>query len=240
MTDKLDAILAQEEQLLKVSTAKAMQAYQQDNSTDNLRKWQAAKKALAEFTASQGESGDRFKNLAEVARWVITQGYLVSERSIHNHARYPGFPHKQKDGGYVKHQVETYAASVWENPSRPAAPASTDSANDKARMLKEQADKLELANEITRKNYILRSLVEQEMAARASFLKRDLYNLGPRLVDRVVEQAATLIREAGVDLTGVNMHQLIPDIEQFYAREIGRHLNNYAEARGFIPVGEND
>lgn len=239
--DKLDAILAQEEQLLKVSTARAMQAYQADASTDNLRRWQAAKKALAAFASGQAEAGDSFRNIAELARWATTQGYLISERSIHNHARYPGFPHKQKDGSYLKSQVEAYAASAWENPSRPGtAPDTGDSAADKARLIREQADKLTLANEITRKNYIQRSLVEQEMSARASFLKRDLQNLGPRLVDRVIEEAAVLIRAAGVDLSGVNMHQLIPDLEQFYAREIGRHLNNYAEARGFIPPQEND
>lgn len=76
-----------------------------------------ANKALNDYREQQAASGDRFRNLAEVARWVVSSGYLVSERSIHNHARHPGFPHKQKDGSYIKRQVEEYAAATWENPT---------------------------------------------------------------------------------------------------------------------------
>jgi len=76
-----------------------------------------ATKALNEYRELQSVGGDRFKNLAEAARWIVTQGYLVSERSINNHAKYPGFPHKQKDGSYIKQQVDEYAEKTWDNPT---------------------------------------------------------------------------------------------------------------------------
>lgn len=59
MTDKLDAIIRQKERLLKIGLAKAMQAYQMDNSIENLRRMQAAEKALAEIQANNPDfSGD--------------------------------------------------------------------------------------------------------------------------------------------------------------------------------------
>jgi hypothetical protein len=56
LSDKLDAIIKQKERLLKIGLAKAMQSYQMDNSIENLRRMQAAEKALAEIQANNPDS----------------------------------------------------------------------------------------------------------------------------------------------------------------------------------------
>jgi hypothetical protein len=72
----------------------------------------------------------------------------VSERSIHNHAKYPGFPHKQKDGSYIKQQVEDYARGVWENPTLGRQPSSSENEDYSTGIKRETERKLKLKNDV--------------------------------------------------------------------------------------------
>ncbi len=107
-----------------------------------------ATKELNAYREQQSSSGDRFRNIAEAARWIVSQGYLVSERSISNHSRYPGFPHKQKDGSYIKEQVADYAATAWENPTKQTQPGQDQDREDyKTGINRETERKLKLKND---------------------------------------------------------------------------------------------
>jgi hypothetical protein len=196
-----------------------------------------ATKELNAYREQQSSSGDRFRNIAEAARWIVSQGYLVSERSISNHSRYPGFPHKQKDGSYIKDQVADYAATAWENPTRQTQPGQDQDREDyKTGINRETERKLKLKNDQEEGRLIARSLVEQELSARLSFLKRDLYNLGPRAIDTLVEKFCILVKDQGVELDGVNLHSLISDMEQVWDKNISAYLDSYARPRGFLPT----
>ena len=226
------------ESMLAMAELKARIALMQAATHENTRNWKAQDKTLKEYRAGKvtGASGERFKNIEQAAAWIIQQGYIVSARSVRNHADKPGFPKKQKDGSFLQVEVAAYAAANWENPSKPAVddPAEMKTAQ-RNELIAEQTRKLRLANEITEGNYILRSLVEQEFAARASFLKRDLFNLGPRFVDRLMDKFSALLKDAGVSIDGVNLHALVPDMEDFWDKRMAEHLHEYSKARGFIP-----
>jgi hypothetical protein len=238
-TAKIDDLISREEETLKTAMANALEAMDKSATVANVRNYTAAKKALEDFQTKKAgeESGERFRNLEQAAAWVIGQGYIVSPRSVRNHADRPGFPKRQKDG-YLKSEIKTYADGAWENPNKPLVDPGASSTAGRDELVAEQVRKLRLANEITEGNYILRSLVEQEFAARASFLKRDLFNLGPRFVDRMVEQLVTLLKELEIPLEGVNFSSIIPDLEQYWDKKIAEHLNEYAKSRGFIPAPE--
>jgi len=235
MTD-LDARIGNLEAELQANLVKAMDAMSADPTPTTIRAYTSAKKALDTFQAdlSQAESADRFKNIEQAAAWVIGEGYIVSPRTVRNHAdRFPGFPRKQKDGGYLKSEIESYAAQAWENPRKPIAAPSEAGGDHKARYMKEQADKLALANEITRKNYILRSEVEQRCAAAASFLKKDLSNFGPRICDRMIDVLSDYLRGKGVDLEDVNMQAVMPDLLDEYDKKLDSWLDRYAQSTRF-------
>jgi hypothetical protein len=225
------------EEDLKANLVKAMDAMGSDPTTATIRAYSAAKKALDTFQATQpqAESGERFKNIEQAAAWIPGAGYLVSARTVRNHAdRFPGFPRKQKDGSYLKSEVAAYAAQTWENPSKPVSPADEEVGDDhKKRYLKEQADKLSLSNEITRKNYILRSDVEQRCSAAASFLKKDLSNFGPRICDQLIDVLSDYLRGKGLDLEDINMQAVIPDLLDEYDKKLDNWLNRYAQSTQF-------
>mgnify|MGYP001225597566 CR=1 FL=1 len=144
MTD-FDARIESLEADLKANLVKAMDAMNAEPNTSTIRAYTAAKKALDSFLAEQNQvdAGERFRNIEQAAAWIAGAGYLVSARTVRNHAdRAAGFPRKQKDGSFLKSEIEAYAAQAWENPSRPSAPADDEDSDHKKRYLKEQADKL--------------------------------------------------------------------------------------------------
>lgn len=244
MTDKsaqIDALIERQEESLKLAVINALKAMNKSATHANIKGYQTAKKALEDYQAKAVEApGERFKNIEQTASWIIGQGYLVSPRTVRNHAeKMTGFPRKQKDGSYLQTEVAVYASATWENPGRPATEATGNSAG-RDELVAEQVRKLRLANEITEGNYILRSLVEQEFSARASYLKRDLFNLGPRFVDRMMDRFSTLLKECGVPTEEINIHALVPDMEAYWDRNIAEHLNEYSKARGFIPEPVKD
>jgi hypothetical protein len=239
MTDKaaqIDAIIERQEEALKSAVLSALKAMNKSATHANIRNYQTAKKALEDYQTKAGETtGERFKNIEQASSWIIGQGYLVSPRTVRNHAeKMTGFPRKQKDGSYLQTEMAVYASATWENPGKPATETLTNGAG-RDELVAEQVRKLRLANEITEGNYILRSLVEQEFSARASYLKRDLFNLGPRFVDRMMDKLSTLLKECGLPVEEINIHALVPDMEAYWDLKVAEHLHEYSKARGFIP-----
>jgi len=232
----IDARIADLKSALKTNLVTAMDTMAAEPNTANIRAYSAAKKALDTLLTGQTQAGpgERFKNIEQAAAWIAGAGYLVSARTVRNHAdRSTGFPRKQKDGSFLKSEIEAYAVQAWENPSKPFTPAEEEDGDHKKRYLKEQADKLSLANEITRKNYILRSDVEQRCASAASFLKKDLGNFGPRICDQLIDLLSDYLRGKGLDLEDINMQAVIPDLLDEYDRKLDNWLNRYAQSTRF-------
>lgn len=231
MTDsaaQIDAIIAQEEQVLKAAVAQALVAVnaRRPGATADYQRAQKAFQAYQRRQAAEGDGG-RFSTFIEAARWVMSQGYLVKERSAHDHLK-RNIP-RQKDGSLLLSQVEAYARRTWENPARPIVDTE-ESSDHRSRLIKEQADKLALANEITRGLYLLKSEVEQRSAARLAFLKQDLANFGPFLVDRLLEQVAAFLKANGIDIDSCSITSITPDLVADYDRHLERWLDRYARS----------
>lgn len=195
MTERIDAILEQQEQALKLAVAKAMKAMNEAPTTANVRAYQAASKALAGFQREQGQesAAERLPNLEQAAAWLIQQGFLVSARTVRNHAdRVAGFPRKQKDGSYLQAEVLDYARRAWENPSQPLV--GDDKPADHADAIKrETARKLQMDNDIKAGHYLLRSSEEQRDAAVLAGFRRHLESSAP-------ERLQALLAEIGAHL----------------------------------------
>lgn len=112
-----DSAIPTEEQILLDAVEKTSRAYIEDSSVTNLRAWTAAKSALEKFQQSREASaaGIRFKNLSEVSRWLIREGYKVQERTVRNHQK-SGLFHPQPGGEYRLQDVEAYAQLHLERP----------------------------------------------------------------------------------------------------------------------------
>lgn len=226
----IDALPDSIEQMLATAEFKARIALIQAATVENTRNWRAQDKALKEYREQRTavDNGQRFKNIEQAANWIISQGFIVSARSVRNHADKPGFPKKQKDGCYLQAEIAAYAAANWDNPAKPVIddPAEQKMAqrND---LIAEQTRKLRLANEITEGMYIRLAKVEQQFASRAAFLKQDLANYGPFVVDRFIEFASSYLKAAGIDLDSISLASIAPDLVSDYDLRLEKWLDRY-------------
>lgn len=179
----IDTILSQQEELLKQAVAKCMSRVNTDPNSANLRDLRSAQKQLAEYQKNmQTEtSGGRFTSTIEAARWIMAEGYLVKERSAQDHVKQNVA--RQKDGTYLQKHVEEYARRTWENPGQTQLQPEMD---DKARLIKAQADKLELGNEVTRGQYLLKSEEEARDARVLAAIKQAVENFGPFIIQDLI------------------------------------------------------
>lgn len=220
-----------EEQILIDAEQKTAQAYSAQPGTATLREWNAAKAALKKFheEQEQGATAQRFKNIEQAAAWIISEGYIVSSRTIRNHAdRAPGFPRRQTDGSYLKSDLSCYAQSTWENPSKPAEERSNDYQDDVKR---ETARKLKLDNDIKEGRYLFRSEEEQRDALVLYGLKTAVENWGPFIIEDLVSLAASELGEESIAKLG----RITPELLARYRTQAANLFDKFS-ADGFIEV----
>jgi hypothetical protein len=136
------------ETALRAKLENAAAAMAEDPCPATIKAYSSAKKALEFYQSelAQAEEGDRFKNLEQAAAWIIAQGFIVSARTVRNHAEQPGFPRLQKDGTYLQKDIAAYAGATWENPSRPDL-KDLDGDDTNEQIKKETLRKLQISND---------------------------------------------------------------------------------------------
>lgn len=229
MTD-FHAIIDQEEQILTEAVARNLQAYQESATVENQRNLQAAKKALDDFRKQQ-ITAETLKNLEDVARWVVTEGYIVSPRTVRNHSTRPGFPHMQKDGTWLKSEVEAYADANWENPSRrkqDTAPPVPDARN---RLQEAMADERELKNQKLRGELIDAAEEEIRDARLWGAVRADIENRAPNVVNEMVERVLALDLP---DSIKAEILALVPTLRTIYEDFIDEMFDRYAREGGIV------
>jgi len=228
---QIDAIIERQEEALKAAVLSSLKAMNKSATHANIKSYQAAKKALEDYQSKQAAdvTGERFRNIEQASSWIIAQGYLVSPRTVRNHAeKMQGFPRKQKDGSYLKSEIEAYAVATWENPCRPTTETPPASNVDHgSRLKKALADEREIKVAQLSGSLISRAEVEQQFSARAAFLKQDLANFGPFAVDRFIELMSAHLKASGVDLEGFAISAIVPDLVAEYDLKLEKWLDRY-------------
>jgi hypothetical protein len=226
---KLDAILAQQEELLKQSVARCMAKVNAEPSSANLRDLRAAQKQLAELQRQEEAKNDggKFTTVIEAARWIMAEGFLVKERSAHDHIK-NNVP-RQKDGTWLQKHVEEYALRTWQNLRRGQFEAGgTGGADHKEEIAKETARKLRMKNDEEAGLLIRREDVQQVWIQSAAFLKQDLSNFGPKHVDLTIERVIAYLRDNGIDVDGINLSSVSASLLDTYDTALAGWLDRYA------------
>jgi len=234
MTDQ-SARIEDLEAALSAKLAKATEAMAAEPNTATIKAYNDAKKALDTFLADQSnaKTGERFKNLEQAASWVIKEGYIVSGKTVRNHAHSAGFPRQQKDGSYLLKEIAAYAATAWDNPSRPTEPRPDTDYSDQVK--RETARKLKLDNDIKEGRYLLRSEEEQRDAQVLYGIKLAVENWGPFMVQDLISVAAL---ELGEEVSA-RLGRITPELLVRYRSLSGELFDRFAAA-GSIEVPDAD
>ena len=223
MTDaaSIDAFLSQEEAVLKAAVAQTMTDYHTDRSTDNLRRWDVAKKALAAFRAQQ-ETGSSFATQELARDYLLRQGFPCSagKLSMDTGSGIIGRAVVNGKKVYTQKALDRYAQGHLKK-------TAVDAPDDhRARLIKEQADKLALNNEITRGAYLLKSEEEQRDARVLAGIKQAVLNFGPFVIGDLLTLAGSLIGDDAAHKLG----RLSPELLARYDDHAQELFDRFAKA----------
>lgn len=177
------------------------------------------------------QDAPRLKSIPEVLTYLTGQGFKVARRTLYLHKQ-QGILREQVGGGFTLKAVDDYARRNLDRPGIDAPPSAALS-DDKARLLKAQADKIEFDNKLKQGQFLPYSLVEQGLAERAAFLKNDLLNFGPHVVDQLLESAGAYLKESGV-IDGGSLARIAPDLLNLYDTRLEKWLGRYANPKGLL------
>jgi len=122
--------------------------------------------------------------------WLVAQGYELTERSVRNHVEQGLLPAEKSRNGKVKQirllDLERYAKSHLQRKEN-------DEGADRARLIKAQAEKIELENDAKRGKYLDRAEEEQRDAAVLAAFRRHLENAAPDRLQAIIAQVGKLV-----------------------------------------------
>ncbi len=180
INDKFAAASGREGEILKVAVIKALGQVQANATVENLKNYEAAKKALEAFQRERQMAENPqtvvFKTVAEAFRYAVEKGYRRTRQTMDNHIE-AGFLARQPDGGLAKPAVDAYLAMQAGDSESVLTEAQQLEVRDQAAKLKKteaQAEVWNLRARRERGELIKRSEVDGLLAQRAQFLRQDL------------------------------------------------------------------
>jgi hypothetical protein len=239
MPDSAPHISLVEEQILAEAVEKTGRAYQEAPTVANLREWNAARAAQDKYHREQeaAATGHRFRNLAEVARWLIRQGYKVNERTVRNHHKAGLFP-VQAGGEFRQADIEAYAKNHLDRPGYEGEYSPAGSAKD--RLAEAMAEERELRNKKLKGELIDAAEEEARDARLWRAVRADMENHAPgvinELVDRVMaaisDQRTAYSEQEGLEAAKQRITGLVPELRLSYEEFLAELFDRYAQQGG--------
>lgn len=219
-----------EEQILLDAVEKTIAAYREAPTVPNLREWNAAKAALETSRKATAEltSGMRFRNLSEVSRWLIKEGYKVQERTVRNHHKTGLFP-VQPGGEFRQADIEAYAKNHLDRPGYSDLAAAGNSSKD--RIQAALAEEREFRTSQLKGRLIDAAEEEARDAKLWKAVRSDIEQQAPAVITELVE------RIIGLDPPEELRHRitaLIPELRVTYEDFIAEMFDRYAKAGGIF------
>lgn len=202
----------------------ALKAVRESPSTANVKEYEKANRAIEEYLKkkeAEASNEIRFQNILDVSGYLQSVGWKISKSKLYADR---GIIKTQADGAYLKKDVDKYAEQFLRKLD--ASDIDSDSLEklkEETRLTKERADKVAFENEIMRGSYVLKEDVEQQLAARASFIKSSIegffHSLSPRIAEII-----------GGDISK------IPELTEFCLRETEDFFHHYSKPLTFEAV----
>ena len=206
------------------SFAQATKTMKENYSNANVSEYEKAKQSLEKYIQSKDAeaSGEIiFKGIPEALGYLKGENWKISQAKFYDDVR---FIKRQKDGSFTKKEVDKYATQFLQK--RDGSDIEIDpleKLKEETRFTKERADKVAFENEIARGNYILKSDAEQQLSARAAFLKSGIQGFFHSMSAKLIELAE------GKPEKG-------PDVLDFCLKEVEELFHHYSKPLVFEAV----
>ena len=223
-TSKIDQVLAQEENVLSAAVARTMQAYNQNSIVSNLKDYQAAKTALEEFRKKKHAAENPEEacfSVPEAVEYLKGQGFKIEKSKLYEEKNIVGYTTIDNAVTFLKKDLDKYAKKFLN------LLAESDSNNADAKMkwdakiAEQKFSDMEFEAKIKQGMYILKSDVEQQLAARAAFLKD---NLGQSFIHSRAPKIAEIIQ---------GNTERIPELIELWLQQIEEVFDYYSKPMKF-------
>ena len=235
ISKKIDALMTQEENVLSAAVARTMQAYNQNSIVSNLKDYQAAKTALEEFRKKKHAAENPEEacfSVPEAVEYLKGQGFKIEKSKLYEEKNIVGYTTIDNAVTFLKKDLDKYAKKFLN------LLAESDSNNADAKMkwdakiAEQKFSDMEFEAKIKQGMYILKSDVEQQLAARAAFLKD---NLGQSFIHSRASKIAELLK---------GDTDRIPELIEFWLKQIEKVFDYYSKPMRFevpaISITEED
>jgi hypothetical protein len=198
-------------------------SYSENPSSQNLKNMKVTEEALEEFRRSiQAEkSGDIFKNVASIVKYLEEAGWKISEKSLYRHINKERKLLRQPDGTFSRKAVDDYA-KAWLNQIATGKRKQTASDELQYKKLDQELKNITLKNEREQFNfdkdkglYIRREQIDIELAMRAGVFISGLKHWIQSDVADWIESVGGDTKKAGELISKIN-------------NGLDEHINQYA------------
>jgi len=179
---KCSASEAEELDVLQFAVVSTRQAYQDGYAESDLKKWNAAKVGLKEFTntlvAKYFPAEQCFDTRLEAAQWLIDQGYKIKKSKFYADCK-KGLCIIEHDNRVRLSEVDGYAARYLdrlEDEDGNQTPLTEEKTRLEIEKLKAQNERAQFELEKERKKYIPRRDFNLEMSSRVGVLDQGVQN----------------------------------------------------------------
>ena len=195
-------------------------AKEENYSTASVKEFEKAKEAIEKYFQQKAAEANpaqvALAGIPEVLEYLKADGWKIEKSKLYNDQ---GKIDKQKDGGILKKDADKYAAYFLKkldgSDYEDIDPA--EKIKWETEIAKQKAEKLTMENEISRAVYVLKSDVEMQLAARASYLKD---NLGMDFIHSIAPRIVTLVQ---------GTQDKIPDLVDLWLEHIEEVFNHYSK-----------
>lgn len=223
-SEKIDALIAKEEDTLSFAYAKTHAAYREKPSAQNLKDFEAAKAALEEFRKKkhieQNPSEARFA-APEALNYLNSEGFKIQNSKLYEDKNIIGYKTENNIITFAKKDLDKYAKKFL----TPLSAGDSNMADRKmaaeANIAEQKFKDMEFEAKIKEGQYILRSEVEQMLAARAAFLKD---NLGSSFIHSRAAKIAEILK---------GDPDRIPELIEFYLKQVDEVFDYYSKPLKF-------
>ena len=188
---KIDALMAQEENVLSSAVARTMQAYNQNSIVANLKDYQAAKTALEEFRKKKHAAENPEEacfSVPEAVEYLKGQGFKIEKSKLYEEKNIVGYTTIDNAVTFLKKDLDKYAKKYLDKLDGSGYETDPAGKNEQeTRLTKAKADKEELLLKVLGKSYVDIAQVERTRTAQTARLLLTYENLVYGKVEKLIE-----------------------------------------------------
>ncbi len=167
------------------------------------------------------------RSIPEILNYLTGQGFKISRRTLYLHKQ-QGILREKIGGGFTIKAVDDYARRNLDRPGI-EAPQSSVLSEERNRLMKAQAHKVELDNEIKQGMYLNKAEEEARDARLWFAVKTDVENYGTTLISELINRITQL--ELPEDCNHRIM-ALVPELRSIYEEAVDELFDRYAREGG--------